>query len=624
MSDSAANALTAARAAVETAHRDPPATLAVATDLLTGPHAMGEVEATSCWAAGLALREMNRLSAADEYLVRAIAVAGAAQLPRVAAGARTTRALVLTNLGQAELGLAELDLAEGDLDGAELARVHMQRALILQRIGRVDEALIGYETALPGLVAGNDRLAETRLRINRGIALTYANELTAAEADLRRARELAGELGQSMLVAACSHNLGFLHRRRGDLPLALSWFDQAKVDYAQLGVDAGLNAVLLADRAEVLLDAGLNLEAVRCSRLALELLAGTGNIVELAEAQLAAARASLAAGDYPDAAGHARRAAQLFTDQNRPAWAALANYLAFISTDVVRSPHPTTVDVDRAENVAVELASGGWSLEASAAHGLVGRLAFNAGDHDRADRELGIAAQARRSGSAVYRAGGWYAEALRRINAGNTAGARRAIRAGLAILDRHRATFGAADLRAHAAAHGDGLADLLMGLAIDAGRGRDILVAAESWRAGSLSAPVTPSRDPVLSQKLSALRGLAADRLGGNAVEPHRELAGLESEIRDLARTRAATGALSTGGGRFDRRTLLARLGSRMLVEWVVYQSRLLVIWAVDGRVGWSALGSVASVLPELDSVRMCLHRLARGAGSPRSLDAAR
>jgi len=623
MSDSAADQLTGAQRAVETAQHQPHATFEFAVQLLAGQPPSPEVEATACWAGGLALRELNRLPEADKYLSRAIDVATAAGLPRVAAGGRTTRALVLTNLGRADAGLAELDLAEPALDGAELARVRMQRALIMQRLGRLDEALLGFEQALPGLVAGNDRLAETRLRINRGIALTYRNELTAADNDLRRARVMADELGQSMLVAACSHNLGFLHGRRGDVPLSLGWFDRANDDYSQLGVEAGLSAVLLADRAEVLLDAGLNLEALRCSRRALGLLGSTANTVEYAEAQLTVARAALAAGNHHQAATHAAVAAELFTTQSRSAWAALADYVAFISADVGRTNRPSTADVDRAQAVALGLANGGWALEAAAACGMVGRLALAAGDSGRAHKELTVAAEARLSGSAVYRVSGWYAEALLRVNAGNRGGARRAIRAGLGIIDRHRATFGAADLRAHVAAHGDRLADLLVQLAIDGGKARDILAAAEAWRAGALSVPVTPSDDPDLAQRLSALRAVAAGRRGGDATEPHRELARLEGEIRDLVRTRTARSGDHTHLPTFHSAKLLDRLGERMLVEWVVYRGQLHVIWAVDGRIRWSPLEQASAVLPELDSARMCLHRLARAAGSQRSLDAA-
>ncbi len=634
VSDSDADLLAGAQEAVAAAQHDPQAALDAALEILAAGSTNPQIEATAHWAAGLAQREFNRLTEAEDHLVRAIAVASEAGLPQIAALARISRALVLTYLGRAEAGLAELDLAEPDLGGAQRSRAQMQRALIMQRLGRLDEALAGYAQALPGLIAGGDHVAEVRLRANRGIALTYRNELLAADADLVRAREIAAELGQSMQVAACSHNLGFLHGRRGDVPRSLGWFDRARTEYARLGVDGGLNAVLLADRADVLLDAGLANEALQCSRRALGLLADTANSVDVAEAQLALARAALAAGDDRLAQGQAVAAAELFDAQGRATWAALARYLAFISAEATRTTDVSTSYVDQAQTIADDLAAAGWSLEASTARSLVGRLALQAGDLVRADRELAVAATARTSGSAIYQVGGWYAEALRRTAAGDRRGARRAVRAGLTIIDRHRATLGAADLRAHVATHGDRLADLLMSLAIQGRRARDILAAAESWRAGSLSIPVTPPRDPILAERLSALRALAAERRGGNALEPSGDLGRLESEIRDLARSRPASGDSRLEGeirdlarsgpergansrrAQFDHHALAAQLGDRMLVEWVVHQGQLSVVWVVDGRTRWSPLQDIAPALPEIQSIRMCLNRLARGLGS--------
>ena len=100
-----------------------------------------------------------------------------------------------------------------------------------------------------------------------------------------------------MLAAMCAHNSGFLHGRRGDVPAALGALDRAADEYADLGVEAGFAAVLQVDRAQVLLDAGLEREAVRAAARAVELLEPTGNSAELAEAQLLHARSLLASDD---------------------------------------------------------------------------------------------------------------------------------------------------------------------------------------------------------------------------------------------------------------------------------------------------------------------------------------
>ncbi|HYX43641.1 MAG TPA: tetratricopeptide repeat protein [Acidimicrobiales bacterium] len=267
-----ADVLVSARVAVDHAQADPSASLDTALRILERGDIDAETAATASWAAGLAARELNRLDVADEHLSRAMVTATAADLPELAARARSSRSLVLAYLGRTDEALLELGLAEPHLSTTEAARVQMQRGLILQRTGRLEEALDAYHRALPGLVGGGDRLAEVRLRVNRAVARTYRNELAAAEADLLRARVLAADLAQPLQVAACAHNLAFLYGRRGDVPRALAWFDRAGEEYRPLAVDAGLAAVLLSDRAEVLLNAGLAAEACTCAEQALAVL----------------------------------------------------------------------------------------------------------------------------------------------------------------------------------------------------------------------------------------------------------------------------------------------------------------------------------------------------------------
>ena len=109
----------------------------------------------------------------------------------------------------------------------------------------------------------------------------------------------------------------------------------------------------------------------------------------------------------------------------------------------------------------------------------------------------------------MLRARGWYAEALRRDDAGNPRGARAAIRAGLRLLDEHRAVLGAIDVRAHAAGHRTALAELGLRIALRSGRPRDVLEWAERGRATGLLMQRSgrPPDDPEAAEVLAALRG---------------------------------------------------------------------------------------------------------------------
>ena len=71
-------------------------------------------------------------------------------------------------------------------------------------------------------------------------------------------------------------------------------------------------------------------------------------------------------------------------------------------------------------------------------------------------------------------------------DAGNPRGARAAIRAGLRLLDEHRAVLGAIDVRARAAGHRTALAELGLRIALRSGRPRDVPEWAERGRATGL------------------------------------------------------------------------------------------------------------------------------------------
>ena len=79
-----------------------------------------------------------------------------------------------------------------------------------------------------------------------------------------------------------------------------------------------------------------------------------------------------------------------------------------------------------------------------------------------AECHLLAAARIRRRGPAMSRASGWLAEALRAEAAGQSRRLLAACRRGLEVLDEHRFTLGASELRAQATAHGAELAALAL------------------------------------------------------------------------------------------------------------------------------------------------------------------
>ena len=112
-------------------------------------------------------------------------------LGRCLAEARMTYAALLADAGRIPAALAECDRAATILKGKDAGPLLAQRALILARAGRSEEAMSNFARALPLLRATNDVQFQCLLFINRSNLLAYLGRLAAAERDLRSGIALA-------------------------------------------------------------------------------------------------------------------------------------------------------------------------------------------------------------------------------------------------------------------------------------------------------------------------------------------------------------------------------------------------------------------------------------------------
>jgi tetratricopeptide (TPR) repeat protein len=178
-----------AAAALELVGRDPRLALVEADAAVLAAAAERDVAAGSMAhrAAGLALRELGNLPGAEARLRTGVRLAGQGGAVQAAAEARMSLAFVLLDRGRLRAALAQADHAATGLTGLPAVRVTCQRALILQRAGRLDEALAGYAAALPALRRAGDELWEARVHNNRGLLHSHRGALSAAEADFARA-----------------------------------------------------------------------------------------------------------------------------------------------------------------------------------------------------------------------------------------------------------------------------------------------------------------------------------------------------------------------------------------------------------------------------------------------------
>jgi tetratricopeptide (TPR) repeat protein len=433
-----------------------------------------------------------------------------------------------------------------------------------------------------------------------------------ADADFVAAERLFAETSQELEAVQTVLNRAYAAFLSGDLPAALFLLDEAASRYRPLNVPTPF---LSADRCHVLLAAGLVSDALAEADAAIGDLERThGYATHKAELLLTAANCALAAGQPQGALDRAQAAYRLFRSQRSAWWQAHAG-LVLAQAHYAAGPAPGSL-LRQATTAAARLEALG-SGEATQAHLLAGRVALDLGRRAEADRHLMAAARSRRRGPAMARANGWLSEALRAEAAGQSRRLLAACRRGLDILDEHRHTLGASELRAQATAHGAELAAIAQRHAARAGRPRLLLAWTERWRATALTVPaVRPTADAELNTGLAALRDVTsrlakARSQGAPSAALEREQRRLESVVRAHAlRARGTSGGGPAGVGVAE---LLHELGPAQLIEIVDVDGTLHVLACGAGRVRHVTAGRTEDAIRDGDFVRFALRRLARG-----------
>ncbi|MGH3342611.1 MAG: CHAT domain-containing protein [Carbonactinosporaceae bacterium] len=607
--------LGAAEAALATVVTDPLRAHEVATGVLAAAGSDHELASVALRVAGLAHKELGDVRAALRCMRRALQRAERGRLPRRAGQVRMSLVVLLADAGHSEAALAEAERAADVLTGHDAARLFVQRGLVLQRLARTDEALACFRRALPALRRRGDVLWECRTLINRGALHAYQGAHRAAAQDLGRCLELATAHDYDLMRTFALQNLGFAALRRGDVPEALASLDEAVRHASRLGRPT---ALIMQDRAEALLLAGLAHQARAALERAVSDLEGSRLAYDLAETRLMFARAALAEGDHRAARLAAEAAASDFSRQRRRPWAVLAQHVALAAREQSGECSPALVSAARRTADALERA--GWHEAAAQSLLVGGRVALRLDHRERARQLLAGAALARRRGPASMRAVGWHAEALRRLSGGDRRGASAALRAGLRAVEENATVLGATDLRAHSAVHGAELALMGLRLAFARRRAAAALSWAESWRAGALRMrPVRPPGDHQLAADLAEFRRVASDI--ASATLAGRDLATLQARRLRLERAIRDRSRHARGGAAPARppskRALAEALDRRALVELIRLDGGLHAVTVVEGRFRLHALGAYQDALTELESLRFAMNRIARDASAP-------
>ena len=455
-------------------------------------------------AIGIVLRDRGDLPGAIVELRKGARLARASGRPEREIDVQATLGVALALMGRSQQGLAVLDQAVETSRGCPAGEVLMRRGGILLYLGRVHEAHEDLSRALPYFRRAGDTVWEARSLTWRAFLFLDLGLPRRAAADFARAEELFATSGQELEYAKARHNRGLAALARGDLPEALTYFDEAGKRYDALGETL---TDLAIDRCSALLAAGLAEEAAQETDTALSRLPPEGGIAyKTAELLFAAATAALAAGHPANARERAGQARRLFRTQGRALWEARVG-LVLTEARYAAGEHSAAL-FRYAEGVAARLEASRAS-EAMQAHLLAGRIALSRGGVTEADQHLERAARSRRRRPPLTRSVAWLARALQADARGNARAIVAACARGLDALDEHQMTLGATELRAYGTAHGAELATLAQRDALRRGDARRLLSWSERWRATALAAPSTPLRDDKeLAAELEALRSV--------------------------------------------------------------------------------------------------------------------
>ncbi|MEH0548418.1 CHAT domain-containing tetratricopeptide repeat protein [Streptomyces sp. B21-105] len=569
---------------------------------------------------GIWQRDWGDVRLALDHLRRARDLAARSDSAEREADVLGTLGVALVHAGRTRQGLAAFERGVARGTGHTRARVLYRRAYSLWVLGRHREALEDVRRAIPVLRQADDVIWTARARTLRATVHLALGAVERAEADFAAAEALWDTTGQEHDKADVVESRGLAAFHSGDVPAALRLLDEAQERYDKLGTPTFMLAIR---RCEVLMAAGLAPEALAGADAAIGVLDGIGGqSTRKAELLLTAARAARLADDPATASARAAVAERLFAGQRRTWWEAHAR-LVLIEARVAGGRGSGRLVAD-----AARLAERLAAFQAPAAPEawlLAGRIALDLGWSSDAERYLRIAARSRRSGPPLARVTGWAAQALWARAAGSGRGVLEACRRGLDVLDEHRTTLGASELRARASARGAELAALAQQVSLERGGPRQLLTWSERWRATALSTPPTrPPADPALLGGLTAFRVIAsraeAARRDGRPVPAlEREQRRLEREIRSRTLHMGGVtpwsgdrfGAGGFGGERFDAKRLLDRLGAARLVELAVLDGRVQVLLCGAGRVRRFAGGLLADAEREAEHVQAGLRRLA-------------
>ncbi|MGH8862786.1 MAG: hypothetical protein ACRDVG_16395, partial [Jatrophihabitantaceae bacterium] len=251
-----------------------------------------------------------RESHETKRLVAAISISVAATVAETQGVARGTEAL---NIATAQA--RSLD------DPALLVKVHCQRAFMAARTGDFGVALDQLDAA-ETLIEHAEPNEQFAILLNGGNLRMFRGELSVARRQFTRAADRARMHRMPDEVFKALHNLGYAEFLAGRLPNAIRAMDEA----GALEVDVS-KGIWLLDRARVLAEAGMTLQADSSLAEAAAIFRRDRLAQDLGETELERARCALVAGEIDTARRLAMRARDRFRRRGNDRWRRSAELL---------------------------------------------------------------------------------------------------------------------------------------------------------------------------------------------------------------------------------------------------------------------------------------------------------
>jgi tetratricopeptide (TPR) repeat protein len=303
---------------------------------------------------------------------------------RLIARILTSRALNWTYSGEGPKGLILLDQAERFGDERDRGMLVHQRAVVLQQIGRLSEALEWFDRAEPMLAEHGPDWAYAALFQNRAVALRDLGSLEKGLASAQRARELFGKVGRRVNQVKAQHVEALLLLDLGEVARALASFDEVRTEYREHAPE--LEHFIEGSYSDALLYVGMRRQSIehRAAAIAASRLAGDHR--SAATFEFWRAVAAFEDNQFDLAAEWAKRAMDSLYEQGNEPMAFLARLLILQGQFDSESEGPDFAD--KVSRLCDALEQRGWSLRLNQARILAARARIRAGELEGVDADL--------------------------------------------------------------------------------------------------------------------------------------------------------------------------------------------------------------------------------------------